>query len=157
MIFTFKVLLNQAVNQPAIVSRKTEAPIPGSSIDMGGLLKQFSNPEGLLTIGGLIFILLVLRFVGGGKGKITTGKVCGVAEKLAATQLALKQIKERKHNKVCLWCGSPRYWWKGKNFKGMVATVQTAIGAIPTIWIPHAERSILVIGAPGSGKTVRFV
>ena len=35
----------------------------------------------------------------------------------------------------------------------MVATVQTAIGAIPTIWIPHAERSILVIGAPGSGKT----
>jgi len=105
MSFHYKFLLNHAVNQPVIASSKTEAPIPRSSIDLGGLFKQFSNPEGLSTIGGLIFILLVLRFVGGGKGKITTGKVCGVAEKLAATQLALKQIKERKHNKVCLWCG----------------------------------------------------
>ncbi|MDF5726164.1 MAG: type IV secretion system DNA-binding domain-containing protein [Rhizonema sp. PD37] len=153
MSFDSKFLLNQAIFSPVIATSKTQASIPRSSIDMGGLFKQFSSPEGLLTIGGLIFILLVLRFVGGGQGKITTGKVCGIAEKLAATQLALKQIKERKHNKVCLWCGSPRYWWNGKNLKGAIATVQTAMGAIPTVWLTHAERSILVIGAPGSGKT----
>ena len=70
MNFHYKFLLNQAVNQPVIAS-KTEAPIPRSSIHMGRLLKQFSNPEGLLPKGGLIFILLVLRYGGDGKGKIT--------------------------------------------------------------------------------------
>ena len=148
-----KFVLNLATFQPRIAQIETVAAIPRSSIDLGGLFKQFKNPEGLLTIGGLIFILLVLRFVGSGKGKITTGKVCGAAEKLAATQLALKQIKERKHNKVTLWCGSPRYWWNGKKLRGIVATIQTAMGSSPTVWLPHAERSILVIGAPGSGKT----
>ena len=53
-------------------------------------------------IGGMLFVLLLLQISGTGKGKITTGKVSGISEKLAATNLALKQIKECKHNKVTL-------------------------------------------------------
>ncbi|WP_228060854.1 MULTISPECIES: type IV secretory system conjugative DNA transfer family protein [unclassified Coleofasciculus] len=100
-----------------------------------------------------IFLLLLSRFMGSGKGKITTGKLCGTSEKVAATRLSLKQIKERKHNKVTLWCGSPRYWWNVKKLRSLVSTFQTLLGSAPTVWLPHAERSILVIGAPGSGKT----
>ena len=35
----------------------------------------------------------------------------------------------------------------------MGASLQTMLGASPTVWFPHAERGILVIGVPGSGKT----
>jgi len=153
MNFEQKFFLSQVQSMSLVAETQTSQQNPRSSIDLGGLFKQYTTPDGMLTIGGLIFIILVLRFAGGGKGKITTGKVCGTTEKLAATRTALKQIKERKHNKVTLWCGSPRYWWKGKNLQGAIATFQTALGAIPTVWLPHAERSILVIGAPGSGKT----
>jgi type IV secretion system protein VirD4 len=76
----------------------------------------------------------------------------GIREKLAATNLVLQQIRDRKHNKVTFWCGSPKYWLPGK-FKNIGAKFQTIFGASPTVWIPHAERSTLVLGAPGSGKT----
>lgn len=123
-----------------------------SSFDFTGLFKTFANPEGLIMVGALAFLILLTQFAGGKKGKISTGRVVGTPEKLAATNLALKQIRERKHNKVCFWCGSPRYWWKGR-FRGIVAKIQTVLGSSPTVWLPNAERSTLVLGAPGSGKT----
>ena len=138
---------------PIVLKTQTGQPGAFSSIDLSGIWKQYSTPEGMLTIGGLILVVLYLQFAGGGKGKITTGRVCGRSEKLSATGTALKQIRERKHNKVTLWCGSPQYWFTGRKSKGIVARVQTALGSSPTVWLPHAERSILVIGAPGSGKT----
>ncbi len=124
-----------------------------SSIDISGIFKEYNNPEGLTVIGGLIFVVIFLMFLSSSKGKITTGKICGTSERMAATALALSQIKKRKYNQVCLWCGSPRYWWKGKKLKGVISQVQTAMGSMPTIWLPHAERGTLVIGSPGSGKT----
>ncbi|MFM6452901.1 MAG: type IV secretory system conjugative DNA transfer family protein, partial [Planktothrix sp.] len=137
----------------AQTSQKTEQPLPLFSLDFKGLFQEYNNPEGYLTIGMFIVLLVASRFIGGSRGKITTGKQCGTLEKVGATRLALQQIKENKPNKVTLWCGSPRYWWRGLKLRGFVATLQTALGASPTVWLPHAERSILVIGAPGSGKT----
>ncbi|MFN6538207.1 MAG: type IV secretory system conjugative DNA transfer family protein [Nostoc sp. EkiNYC01] len=123
-----------------------------ASIDFGKLFQQYNNPQGWMMIGGILLVILLLQISSTGKGKITTGKVCGVSEKLAATNLALKQIKEHKHNKVTLWSGTPRYWVKGK-WRGLLANIQTMLGAAPTVWFLNAERGTLVIGAPGSGKT----
>jgi type IV secretion system protein VirD4 len=123
-----------------------------SSFDINGLFQYFANPEGLTMIGVLVFLILLSQFSGAKKGKISTGRVVGRSEKLAATNLALQQIEERKHNKVTFWCGSPNYWFPGR-FKNTGAKFQTILGASPTVWIPHAERSTLVLGAPGSGKT----
>jgi type IV secretory pathway TraG/TraD family ATPase VirD4 len=125
---------------------------PLASIDFGKLFQQYNNPQGWMMIGGILLVILLLQISGTGKGKITTGKVSGISEKLAATNLALKQIKEHKHNKVTLWSGTPRYWVKGK-WRGLLANIQTMLGAAPTVWFPNAERGTLVIGAPGSGKT----
>ncbi|MFB2879346.1 type IV secretory system conjugative DNA transfer family protein [Floridanema aerugineum] len=142
--------LGQLSHQQSVATK----PASGyqSSFDFSGLFKSFANPQGLGMIGALVLIILLTQLGGKRKGKISTGRVVGVAEKLAATNLALKQIRKRQHNQVCFWCGSPRYWWSGK-FQGMAARIQTLLGASPTVWIPHAERSILVLGAPGSGKT----
>jgi type IV secretion system protein VirD4 len=123
-----------------------------SSLDINGLFQYFANLEGLTTIALLVFLILLSQFSGAKKGKISTGRVVGRGEKLAATNLALQQIEDRKHNKVTFWCGSPNYWFPGK-FKNTGAKFQTIFGASPTVWIPHAERSTLVLGAPGSGKT----
>jgi type IV secretion system protein VirD4 len=143
-------ILGQTSNQKAVETN----PASGyrSSFDFAGLFKTFANPQGLAMIGVLVFIILLAQLSDKKKGKISTGRVVGMAEKLAATSLALKQIRDRKHNKVCFWCGSPRYWWNG-SWREIGARIQTILGASPTVWIPHAERSILVLGAPGSGKT----
>jgi len=159
MSFEVNFFLNQSAISPVLATsavRPTKTHTTNgifSSLDMRGFLKEYNSPEGMLTIGSLVFIILVLRFLGNGAGKITTGKICGTSERLAATSMALKQIRNRKHNQVCLWCGSPRYWWRGKRLRSAVSMLQTTLGAMPTIWLPHAERGILVIGSPGSGKT----
>jgi type IV secretion system protein VirD4 len=127
-------------------------PQPLASIDFGKMFQQYNNPQGWMMVGGLLVVLVLLRISGSSKGKITTGKLCGTAEKLAATSLSIKQIKGRKHNKVTLWSGTPRYWAKGA-WRGLMTGVQTLLGASSTVWFPSSERGTLVIGAPGSGKT----
>ncbi|MEO1433674.1 MAG: type IV secretion system DNA-binding domain-containing protein [Cyanobacteria bacterium J06633_8] len=143
-------ILSEARNSKTVIEQKSNGI--KSSFDINGLIKTFANPEGLAMIGILVFLFILSQFSNGKKGKISTGRVVGVSEKLAATNLALKQIEERKNNKVTFWCGSPRYWFSGR-FRKFGASLQTFLGASPTIWIPHAERSTLVLGAPGSGKT----
>ena len=118
-----------------------------TSIEFDSLFDKYANPQSLIYLG--IFLFLILVGQGGKKkGKISTGRLAQTAEKVSATSLALKQIKERKHNRVTFWCGTPQYWF-GKKF----ALLQTMMGRSPTVWIPHAERSTLVLGAPGGGKT----
>lgn len=127
-------------------------PPPDTSIDLNKFLEPYKTPEGLLTVGILVVIFLILTLAGGNKAKITTGRTVGMWDKLSATNLALTQIKRRQSNKVTLWCGMPRYWAKG-GLRPIAAKIQTICGSSPTLWLPHAERSILVMGAPGSGKT----
>ena len=164
------------------------APSPTlASIDLGKIFQKYNTPEGWAMLGGLLFFIIISRVAGSSKGKISTGRLAGISEKLSATNLALKQIKNVRdlhnyncsagtqtenagqpassktkksepspkkpaHNRVTLWCGMPRYWWNGAG-KGFVAGLQTMLGASPTVWLPDAQRSMLVIGAPGSGKT----
>lgn len=132
-----------------LIANNTHQPnSSSSSVNFTGILKPFMSAEGIGMI--VLMIVLVLFSNSSGKGKITTGKTAKTGELLAATSLALQQIKQRKHNKVCFYCGSPRYWWKGNK---LVSLMQTFLGNSPTVWIPHAERSTLVLGAPGGGKT----
>jgi type IV secretory pathway TraG/TraD family ATPase VirD4 len=97
-----------------------------------------------------VIAIAVLLSAGSKKGKLSTGKKAGKSERLAALNVALTQIKERKHNKVCFWCGTPNYWLRGNR---IISNLQTFLGNSPTTFLPYAERSILVLGAPGSGKT----
>ncbi|MEG5003751.1 type IV secretion system DNA-binding domain-containing protein [Microcoleus sp. B5-C4] len=141
-------LVLQVQTQPA-----TKRPLIG--IDFKGLIGQFINPEGLSMLGLLLALFVFSKIIGSGKGKVTSGRLCGTAEKMAATSLALKQMKEKKRQPVTLWSGTPTYWFK--NIKGLSAQLQTLLGANSTVWFPHAERGTLVIGAPGSGKTFSVI
>ncbi|WP_013334665.1 type IV secretory system conjugative DNA transfer family protein [Gloeothece verrucosa] len=125
------------------------------SIDFGRLLGKYATPEGALML-GLLVVSLLLTKLGGSSAKLTSGRFCGRKELCRATATALKQIEEKKCQPVTLWAGTPKYWLGGK-LKGLSAFIQTLLGSSPTVWFPHAERGILVIGAPGSGKTASVI
>jgi len=65
MNFEIKFLIAQANSTPVLAQaqRRTQQPTPLSSIDLGGLFQQYNNPDGYLTIGALIFLLLKLPLV----------------------------------------------------------------------------------------------
>ena len=143
---------------PVLLQATTQsvAKRPVTGIDFGGLIGQFMNPEGLSMLGILLGLVVFSKIVGSGKGKVTSGRLCGTAEKMAATGLAIKQMKDKKRQPVTLWSGKPTYWFNGQ-WRGLSARLQTLLGASPTVWLPHAERGTLVIGAPGSGKTFSVI
>ncbi|MBD1859304.1 MULTISPECIES: type IV secretory system conjugative DNA transfer family protein [Leptolyngbya] len=123
------------------------------------LLKLFQGeqaPGSWLLVSVLVVVIVLLRISGNRKGKITTGRMVGTAEKLAAVNTALKQIRERKHDRITLWCGKPRSWLKG-SLGGVGTRLQTLLGTPPTLYLPDAQRSTLVIGTPGSGKTASVI
>jgi type IV secretion system protein VirD4 len=123
------------------------------------LLKLFQGeqaPGSWLLVSVLVVVIVLLRISGNRKGKITTGRMVGTAEKLAAVNTALKQIRERKRDRVTLWCGKPRYWFKG-SLRGLGTRLQTLLRTLPTVYLPDAQRSTLVIGTPGSGKTASVI
>jgi type IV secretion system protein VirD4 len=153
-----------------------------SSLNVGELLKSYNTPEGWMTIGLLVFLILLSKIMGAGQGKISTGRTAGSAEKLAATRLALQQVRNiqrlqdynqsqvsgkpiakaiekrpPQHNQVALWCGMPRYWVKNGIWKGVATSLQTMLASPPTLFLPDAQRSTLVLGIPGSGKTFSVI
>lgn len=139
-------------------STTTEQPSSPINIDLFGIFKQFNTPEGYLMLGALIGLILLSRFGGGKKGKITSGREAGRLDKLAATQKAFQQIKKRKFKRITLWCGEPRYPLAFLLGKRNSAKLQTfLLNNPPTLWLPDLQRSLLVIGQPGSGKTFSVI
>jgi len=61
-----------------------------------------------------------------------------------------------KRNQVTLWCGTPRYWFKHQ-FKTIGAIAQTWLGQPPTVYLKDMQRSALVLGIPGCGKTFSVI
>jgi type IV secretion system protein VirD4 len=153
-----------------------------SSLNIGDLLKSYNTPEGWMTIGLLVFLILLSKVMGAGQGKISTGRTAASAEKLTATRLAMQQVsniqrlqdynqaqvsgkpiakaiekRPPQHNQVALWCGMPRYWVKNGMWKGIATSLQTMLNSPPTLFLPDAQRSTLVLGIPGSGKTFSVI
>ncbi|MGK7875387.1 MAG: type IV secretory system conjugative DNA transfer family protein [Xenococcaceae cyanobacterium] len=142
--------------RPLLIQTQSTTHQRTTGIDFGGLMGQFMNAEGLTMLGILLGLFILAKFAGNGKGKLTSGRFVGSLEKMNATSMALKQMKEKKRQPVTLWSGTPQYWFGGQ-WKGLSARLQTMLGASPTVWFPNAERGTLVIGAPGSGKTFSVI
>ncbi|MBE9124751.1 MULTISPECIES: type IV secretory system conjugative DNA transfer family protein [unclassified Coleofasciculus] len=135
---------------PILATAQEEQDSSPVGIDPVGLLKQFNNPEGYMMLFVFLVLLILSRFAGS-SSKITSGRIAGGSEKLAATNKAIQQRRART-NKVTLWCGEPRYWLGGK-LKNWSARIQALFGQPSTLWLPDMQRSMLVIGQPGSGKS----
>ncbi|MGF1499991.1 MAG: type IV secretory system conjugative DNA transfer family protein, partial [Elainellaceae cyanobacterium] len=81
---------------------------------------------------GLVLLAIAMSLFGNGKkGKITSGRFAGGAEKRKAAAIGRQQRKQRKPNKVALKAGN--------------------------LDIPNAQQSLAVAGAPDSGKTFSII
>ncbi len=132
------------------------------------------EPELAVLIAILLLLLAFMSF-SGRKGKLAQARWAGTTEKLAALNIAMKQLKKRQHNQVCLYLGTPKarislhkipksLSWKkrfllhSQNFwSANSARLFTLLGTPPTYLIPSAERGISICGSPGSGKTFSAV
>ncbi|MHC5610347.1 MAG: type IV secretory system conjugative DNA transfer family protein [Nostoc sp.] len=120
-----------------------------------GLESALFSPAGIgiLACGAVIVIAKIIDSKGG-KAKLATARWGGAVEKKAARQLAIKQIKSRKHNRVSLYVGTPKNI-KSEIINGIRKT------SIPedskTLYFPEAQRGILVCGGPGSGKSFSMI
>ncbi|MGK7874471.1 MAG: type IV secretory system conjugative DNA transfer family protein [Xenococcaceae cyanobacterium] len=106
--------------------------------------RSISAQQGMMLLAclGLIGLLALVGRAGkGSKGKLAKGYFGGRSEKGAAKSVALKQMRDRKKNAVCVWMGTP---------------TQNPLGQQP-IYLPDAQRGTAVLGAPGTGKTVSAI
>lgn len=107
------------------------------------------STQGFILIGLIAFIYVVSLF-SGNKNKLTSGRFAGNGEKRKAVGRAFKQLKSNDADDVVLWCGTPPSWMSN----GFIASLMTLIsGKPPTVYVPDANRSTVVIGKAGSGKT----
>ncbi|WP_320073248.1 type IV secretory system conjugative DNA transfer family protein [Nostoc sp. MG11] len=116
-----------------------------------GLESVMLSPAGL----GLVACILAFGFLKfmegkGIKGKLATARWGNNIDRRAARKLACLQIQKRKHNRVSLFIGSP----KGLSSEVVKGERITRIPEDPKVlYLPEAQRGILVCGGPGSGKS----
>jgi type IV secretion system protein VirD4 len=158
-MLSFQSIAMSYINYQKTIYAKTIATKTtsgGSNQTFAEITKYLTSPEVGPALGFLLVLIIVTSLLGKGKGKISSGRFVGKAEKLQATNLALKQIGNNKCQPCTLWSGTPNYWF-GKKYRSLSAWIQTALNSPPTTYFPHAERGMLVIGAPGSGKTFSVI
>ncbi len=133
---------------------------------LGSLMKTQS---GLMLISCLAAIAIFKLLSGRNyKGKLATSYWGSTREKSLAARKAKKQIHQPNRNNVALYIGTPTFMqnhlenqWR---HQGLLKTKPTFYQQLQkfaspnsTLYIPHAQRGIAVIGAPGSGKTFSVI
>ena len=106
----------------------------------------------LLALGALAFA----KFAEGrgGSDKLARARWAGAKERRFARKLACKQIAQRKHNRVSLFVGTP----KGTRIEVFERRKIVYLPEDPSrIYLPEAQRGILICGGPGSGKTFSMI
>jgi type IV secretory pathway TraG/TraD family ATPase VirD4 len=116
-----------------------------------GLESLILSPAGLGLI-ACVFVIAVAKFMEtlGKKAKLATARWGNNIDHRAARKLACLQIQKRKHNRVSLFIGSP----EGLSSEVVKGERITRIPEDPKVlYLPEAQRGILVCGGPGSGKS----
>ncbi|AUT04630.1 hypothetical protein CLI64_29780 (plasmid) [Nostoc sp. CENA543] len=134
---------------------KTTSQVALSQFVPPGLESALISPAGLGLLACVVVLIMAKYIDGKGrKGKLATARWAGSGEKAAARKLACKQIRERKHNRVALFVGTP----KGTKIQFVDNKIITNIPEdVATLYLPEAQRGILVCGGPGSGKSFSMI
>jgi type IV secretory pathway TraG/TraD family ATPase VirD4 len=134
---------------------KTTSQVGLSQFVPPGLESALISPAGLGLL-ACVVVMIMAKYIDskGRKGKLATARWAGSGEKAAARKLACKQIRERKHNRVALFVGTP----KGTKIQFVDNKIITNIPEdVATLYLPEAQRGILVCGGPGSGKSFSMI
>ncbi|MEH2383668.1 MAG: hypothetical protein V7K27_33055 [Nostoc sp.] len=133
------------------MTAKTSTEVNPNQFIPPGLDSAVISPAGLgLLAYGAVIVVAKYIDAKGGIAKLATARWGGTREKTAARKLACKQILSRKHNRVSLYVGTP----KNTSSEVVNGIRKTRIPEdATTLYLPEAQRGILVCGGPGSGKS----
>ncbi|MBD2503900.1 type IV secretory system conjugative DNA transfer family protein [Anabaena azotica] len=148
------------VNNNKLVDISTDASVSQSSKSQTSnvdqlLPKEFQDtlfsPMGFGLIASIAVLIIAKVVDGRGKNnKLARARWAGARERNVARKIACKQIKERRHNRVALYIGTP----KGATFEVVGNRRITNLPEDKTrLYLPDAQRGIFISGGPGSGKT----
>ena len=111
------------------------------------------SPRGMLLL-GLLIVTYLFSMLAPSRKHLTSGRFAQRGDKLKASRQAYQQLSSRDADEVVLWCGSP----PDTLHNGLMAGLATAVtGQPPTVYVPDANRSAVVIGKAGSGKTFSVI
>lgn len=111
------------------------------------------SPRGMLLL-GLLIVTYLFSMLAPSRKHLTSGRFAQRGNKLKASRQAYQQLSSRDADEVVLWCGSP----PDTLHNGLMAGLATAVtGQPPTVYVPDANRSSVVIGKAGSGKTFSVI
>ena len=118
----------------ALAQPPPETPLPG----LATLGEHLSSPSGLMLLTSLgILGILALLPAGTGKAKLARSRWASNVEQNRAHRLAVRQLKAQQFNEVALSVGLP--------------------GNGDSLHFPDVQRGVVVLGAPGSGKTYSII
>ncbi|MBD2438853.1 type IV secretory system conjugative DNA transfer family protein [Nostoc sp. FACHB-110] len=126
-----------------------------SQILPSNFVSTFYSPMGLALLVSISALVVAKSLEGRGRSsKLARARWAGARERTAARKLALKLIQQRKHNRVALYVGTP----KGATFEEVGNKRITNLPEDSSLlYLPEAQRGILVLGGPGGGKTKSMI
>ena len=117
------------------------------------IVRTMTQPD-ILILMGVCLGLYIFSNSTGSKSQRTNAFF---AEKITIYNLsrqAVKQLKQRKVDRVCLYSGSFKNW----QINPVVLWVYVFIlGRPPSLFVPTANPGVEIIGAPGMGKTLSII
>jgi len=165
--------VHTSVGAPVVATTPSAKPLDG-------LPAFLLSPSGLLLlacVAGLAALSFFTQSNGAGSTKANAkarAKWASAREISAARKLAIKQLNGRSRKSACVWIVRPQTLVypesvlkrrQTKSGKPTAFPPAPELGSVPketpvtlkgdnkTIWIPDTQRSVMVVGAPGSGKT----
>lgn len=123
--------------------------------------ENFLTPQGGFILACILGMILLTRFSGGKKkqGKLATGYFGSQKEMAQAKKKALEQIADPKCDRVALYIGrvKPKKKAKGQKASHFAIPPSPKNPGRGIFYVPDVQRGTLVLGAPGSGKTVSAI
>ncbi|MDY6941011.1 MAG: type IV secretion system DNA-binding domain-containing protein [Cyanobacteriota bacterium] len=123
--------------------------------------EQLITPQGGFILACILGMILLDRFSGGKKkqGKLATGYFGSQKEMARAKKKAIEQIADPKCDRVALYIGrvNPLTKTKGQKASHFAIPPSPKNPGRGIFYVPDVQRGTLVLGAPGSGKTVSAI
>ena len=98
----------------------------------------------------ILSLLILMNIFQGKRHHLTSAEWAKTGDKLKAIAAAQKALRKKTTQNVCLWCGSIAKW---QTLPGVSEVLTFVTKRTSSVLVPSANRSIIVVGKAGSGKT----
>ncbi len=119
-----------------------------------GLLQILMRPNILILIAMCTMLFILGGGLGKSKSKRTRAFLADKRTKYNLSREAIKQLKQKRVDLVCLYSGSFKNWQINPVVLWLYVYV---LGRLPSLFVAMAGPGVEVIGAPGTGKTFSVI